>query len=121
MEAPVYPPPNERLAARGKVRRITRENLLRLLFTPGFREELDSPIVGSLSRIIAPTLILAGERDDRDNREIAPSLASRLPRSDKKVFSGCAHLVNLERPEEFYRVVADFLEAQGHPSEGWAR
>jgi len=87
----------------------------------GFREELDSPMVGSLSRIIAPTLILVGERDDRDNREIAPSLASRLPRSDKKVFSGCAHLVNLEQPEEFYRVVADFLDVQGHPSEGWAR
>lgn len=67
----------------------------------------------SLSQIVAPTLILVGERDDRDNREIASILASRLPGSDKNVFSGCGHLVNLERPEEFYAVGADFLNAQG--------
>ena len=66
----------------------------------------------SLSRIVAPTLILVGERDDRDNREIASVLASRLPRSDKKVFPGCGHLVNLERPEVFYSIVADFLDAR---------
>jgi 3-oxoadipate enol-lactonase len=72
----------------------------------------------SLSRIVAPTLILVGERDDWDNREIASILASRLPRAQKKVFAGCSHLVNLERPEEFYSVVVDFLGERGYLSEG---
>jgi pimeloyl-ACP methyl ester carboxylesterase len=118
MEDPFYPPAKERSAARERVRRIARENLPRLLSAPGLREDPDPPTVESLSRIVAPALILVGERDDRDNREIASILASRLPRVDKKVIAGCGHLVNLERPEEFYRVVADFLDERGRSSEG---
>src|SRR5918994_7178296 len=118
MEDPFYPPAKERLAARERVRRIARENLPRLLSTPGFREEQDPPTVESLSRIVVPTLILVGERDDRDNREIASILARWLPGSDKNDFSGCGHLVNLERPGEFYAVVADFLNAQGAGCKG---
>jgi 3-oxoadipate enol-lactonase len=117
MEDPFYPPAKDKPAARERLRRIARENLPRLLSAPGLREEPDPPTMQSLSRIVAPTLILVGERDDRDNREIASILASRLPRAKKKVFAGCGHLVNLERPEEFYSVVAEFLDAQGYPSE----
>src|SRR5918994_7417478 len=65
MEDPFYPPAKERSAARERMRRIARETLPRLLSTPGFREEPDPPTVESLSRIVAPTLILVGERDDR--------------------------------------------------------
>jgi 3-oxoadipate enol-lactonase len=118
MEDPFYPPAKDKPAARERVRRIARENLPRLLSAPGLREEPDPPTVESLSRIVAPTLILVGERDDWDNREIASVLASRLPRAEKKLFSGCGHLVNLERPEEFYSVVADFLDEQGRSREG---
>ena len=118
MEDPFYPPAKDKPAAREKVRRIARENLPRLLSAPGLREEPDPLTKESLSRLVAPTLILVGERDDRDNREIASILASQLPRAEKKIFAGCGHLVNLERPEEFYSVVADFLEERGHPSEG---
>ncbi len=57
MEDPFYPPAKERSAARERVRRIARENLPRLLSTPGFRIEPDPPTMESLSRIVAPTLI----------------------------------------------------------------
>jgi pimeloyl-ACP methyl ester carboxylesterase len=117
MEGPFYPPAKDKPAARERVRRIARENLPRLLSAPNFREEPEPPTVEVLSRIVTLTLILVGERDDQDNREIASILAGRLPRAEKKLFSGCGHLVNLERPEEFYGVVADFLDALGHPSE----
>src|SRR5215207_2251802 len=118
MEDPFYPPAKDKPAAREKGRRIARENLPRLLSAPGLREEPDPLTKESLSRLVAPMLILVGERDDRDNREIASILASQLPRAEKKMFAGCGHLVNLERPEEFYSVVADFLDERGHPSEG---
>jgi 3-oxoadipate enol-lactonase len=118
MEDPFYPPAKDKPAARERVRRIARENLPRLLSAPGLREEPYPPTMENLSRIVAPTLVLVGERDDWDNRKIASIVAIRLPRSEKKVFAGCGHLVNLERPEEFYSVVADFLEERGHPSEG---
>jgi 3-oxoadipate enol-lactonase len=118
MKDPFYPPAKDKPAAREKVRRIARENLPRLLSAPGLREEPYPPTMESLSQIVAPTLILVGERDDRDNREIASILASRLPRAEKKVFAGCGHLVNLEQPEEFYSVVAELLRERGCPSEG---
>ena len=118
MEDPFYPPAKDKPAARERVRRIARENLPRLLSAPGLREEQDPPTMANLSRIDAPTLILVGERDDRDNQQIASILASRLPRAEKKVFAGCGHLVNLERPEEFYSVVAGFLAERGQPREG---
>ena len=118
MEDPFYPPSKERPAARERVRRIARENLPRLLSAPSLREEPDPPTAESLSRIVAPTLILVGERDDRDNREIASILGSRLPRAEKEVFADCGHLVNLELPEDFYRVVADFLDERGRSGEG---
>lgn len=118
MEDPFYPPAKVLPDARERVRRIARENLPRLLSAPGFRVEPDPPTVEGLSRIVVPTLILVGERDDRDNREIASILTNRLPHAEKQVFAGCGHLVNLERPEEFCSVVASFLNTPGRPSEG---
>jgi 3-oxoadipate enol-lactonase len=118
MEDPFYPPAKDKPVARETVRRIARENLPRLLSAPGLREEPYPSTMENLSRIVAPTLIVVGERDDQDNRKIASILASRLPRAQKKVFAGCSHLVNLERPEEFYSVVVDFLGERGYPSEG---
>jgi pimeloyl-ACP methyl ester carboxylesterase len=109
MEDPFYPPAKDKPAAREMVRRIARENLPRLLSSQDLREEPYPPTMESLSRIVAPTLIVVGERDDWNNREIASILASQLPRAEKKVFAGCGHLVNFERPEDFYSVVADFL------------
>ena len=113
MEDPFYPPAKDNPAARERVRRIARENLPRLLSVPGLREEPYPPTIESLSRIVVPTLIVVGERDDRDNREIASLLASRLPRAEKKAFAGCGHLVNLERPEQFYSFVVNFLDERG--------
>ena len=113
MEDPFYPPAKDKPAARERVRRIARENLPRLLSSPGLREEPYPPTMENLSRIVAPTLIVVGERDDWNNREIFSILASQLPRAEKKVFAGCGHLVNLERPENFYSVVADFLGKRG--------
>jgi pimeloyl-ACP methyl ester carboxylesterase len=113
MEDPFYPPAKDKPAARERVRRIARENLPRLLSSPDLREEPYPPTMESLTRIVAPTLIVVGERDDWNNREIFSILASQLPRAEKKVFAGCGHLVNLEQPEAFYSVVADFLGKRG--------
>src|SRR5215217_7193101 len=117
MEDPFYPPAKDKPAARERVRRIARENLPWLLSSPDLREEPYPPTMESLSRIVAPTLIIVGGRDDWNNREIVSILASKLPRAEKKVFAGCGHLVNLERPEDFYSVVADFLGKRGYPGE----
>ena len=118
MEDPYFPPAKGKSGARERVRRIARENLPRLLSAPGFKEEPGPATIENLSQLFTPTLVLVGERDDRDNQEIASFLASRLPHAQKKVFLGCGHLVNLEKPEEFYNAVVNFLDAEGFSGAG---
>lgn len=79
MEDPFYPPSKDKPIARERVCRIGRENLPCRLSVASFREESDLPTAESLSRLLSPTLILVGERDDRGNQEIASGLESLLP------------------------------------------
>lgn len=109
MADPFYPPATERVSERERVRRIATENLRRLLSTPNLRREPGLPAIERLAQIVAPTMILVGERDDPDNHRIASVLESELPRASKRTIAGSGHLVNLERPEEFHLVVTGHL------------
>ena len=109
MTDPCYPPATSRAAERERMQRIMAENLPRLLCGPSRRKSPDPPVIGRLARIVAPTLILAGERDDADNLKIASILEGELPHARKKLIAGSRHLVNLEEPEEFRHVVTDHL------------
>ena len=59
----------------------------------------------------APTLLLVGSEDVSDMLEIAERLAATMPRAQFVGWEGVAHMPNLERPEEFNRLVLDFLAA----------
>lgn len=63
-----------------------------------------------IRRIEVPALILVGDEDDPC---IEPSifLKRTLPRSGLVVFPQSGHAINLEEPQLFNRVVADFLSA----------
>jgi len=45
-----------------------------------------------------------------DIHEIADLLLTADPNAEKVVIEGAAHMVNMEKPEEFNRVVLEFLE-----------
>ena len=109
MADPFYPPAEGREAERGKVRRIMKENLARLLSEPRLAREPAPLTIEALAGIDAPALVLVGERDDEDNLNIASILEDGLPRASKKLIPGSRHLVNLEKPEESHRVVTDHL------------
>lgn len=61
-------------------------------------------------RIVAPTLVLYGERD-RPNAPLARELAAALPRATLKEVPGAGHVANLDAPGGFNMLVADFLSA----------
>ena len=98
----------------GAVRDLVREmNLIALQNeTSGLGEELppDPPAVDRLSEIRAPALILVGDSDQPRTLAAADLLASGLPNARKVVMTGTAHLPNMERPEEFNRILLDYLE-----------
>jgi pimeloyl-ACP methyl ester carboxylesterase len=98
----------------GAVRDLVREmNLIALQNeASGLGEELppDPPAVDRLSEIRAPALILVGDADQPRTLAAADLLASELPNARKVVMPGTAHLPNMERPEEFNRILLDYLE-----------
>ena len=70
---------------------------------------LSPPAVERLSEIRAPTLLLLGERDIPDEHRIVERLHREVPNSERVAFPGVGHVVNLEAPKEFNRVVLEFL------------
>jgi 3-oxoadipate enol-lactonase len=69
----------------------------------------DADLRDVVSRIRAPSLVLAGELDQsaplRQSRELYTSMAN----SELVVLPGAAHLTNVEQADEFTRVVTKFL------------
>jgi pimeloyl-ACP methyl ester carboxylesterase len=64
-----------------------------------------------LHEITAPTLVVVGDKDVPTVLEAADLLNDSIPNARKAVIHDAAHLPNLEHPEEFNRLVLDFLLA----------
>jgi pimeloyl-ACP methyl ester carboxylesterase len=62
-----------------------------------------------LAEVDAPTLIVHGEYDRAVPVAWAREAHERMPNSELRIFKGCGHWPPRERPEEFNRVVGEFL------------
>jgi pimeloyl-ACP methyl ester carboxylesterase len=62
-----------------------------------------------LHEITAPTLVIVGDKDVPTVLEAGDLLTSSIPHARKAVIKDAAHLPSLEHPEEFNRLVLDFL------------
>jgi pimeloyl-ACP methyl ester carboxylesterase len=65
-----------------------------------------------LPRISCATLVLVGEHDGITPTADAEAMQRAIPRSTLTVVPDAGHLSNLERPDTFNRVLADFLLAR---------
>jgi len=71
--------------------------------------EVTWPDLPPLSKLTMPTLVVVGDRDKRDFREIGERIASEAPNARLEIVAGAGHLVAVERPDEFDRLLLDFL------------
>jgi 3-oxoadipate enol-lactonase len=62
-----------------------------------------------LSRITAPTLVVAGSDDPTSPPADAEAIAGSIPEASLAVIEGAHHLANVERPVEFNRLLEEFL------------
>ncbi|MEM7244829.1 MAG: alpha/beta fold hydrolase [Acidobacteriota bacterium] len=62
-----------------------------------------------LDQVAQRTLVITGERDVPRTLASCQVLVDGIPGARHAQMSGCAHLPNLERPEEFNELVLDFL------------
>ncbi|MGH3032826.1 MAG: alpha/beta fold hydrolase [Gaiellaceae bacterium] len=69
----------------------------------------DPPVWESLGDVGCPTLILVGDRDVSDMDVVADRLAVGIAGARKVVMPGTAHVPAFERPEDFNRIVLEFL------------
>ena len=71
---------------------------------------MDPPAIDRLDELDAPTLVVVGELDMPDIHAIADLVVAANPNAGKTQVDGVAHMVNLEKPDEFNRVVLYYLE-----------
>ena len=62
-----------------------------------------------LDEVTVPTLVLTGDEDVADIHHIADRLAAGIPGAERATIADAAHLPSLERPQDFDRIVLDFL------------
>ena len=56
-----------------------------------------------------PLLVVGGDADPLIPPEVGEELAAASPNARAEVLEGCGHLPNMERPEEFNRILDTFL------------
>jgi pimeloyl-ACP methyl ester carboxylesterase len=98
--------------SRKKIMMIALENAHVQLDNPWKHQvSPDPPGYKRLPEITVPTLVMIGDRDVKGMQLIADDLHSKIPGSKKVIVQGADHIVNMSRPEEFNRIVLEFLSA----------
>jgi 3-oxoadipate enol-lactonase len=70
---------------------------------------LAPPSIQRLGEVKVPVLVVVGDQDQPDMLGIAGVLADGIAGAHKVIVEGAAHLLPLERPETFNRLVLEFL------------
>jgi pimeloyl-ACP methyl ester carboxylesterase len=66
-----------------------------------------------LADVHVPTLVVVGDQDVEDFLDMADEAAAGIPGARKVVIEGAAHVIALEKPQEFNAALLAFLA--GHP------
>jgi len=72
---------------------------------------LDPPAAGRLGELRTPLLVIIGKMDEASTQAAMRYLAEKVPVSRLEVFEDTAHMVNLEHPDRFNRLLREFLDA----------
>jgi 3-oxoadipate enol-lactonase len=71
--------------------------------------QLEPPAIERLGEIEVPTLAIVGSIDMPVIHEIVDLIAGQVPDAQKIVIPDVAHMVNMEKPDEFNDLVLEFL------------
>lgn len=71
----------------------------------------DLDLRSDVTRLAVPVLILVGEQDEATPPEMSKELASLVPQSRFVLLPGCAHVPQLQAPQQFLSAIRDFVAA----------
>ena len=118
LNSPLFAPARERPAARSRLEAIISDYSGWHWVNRNPVRRLEPPALQRLEEIMAPTLILVGERDLPDFHAIAETMRRRIPNARKTVLPAVGHLPPMEDPGSFNQIVLSFLrEISGPPGE----
>ena len=100
----------ENPALQQKLRLLARDNARCWLNNPLLVRRSSPPASQRLREIRAPTLVIGGERDVSDIHKIVAKLVTEIPGARKEMIPQAGHIVPMERPEEFNRLVLEFIQ-----------
>lgn len=96
-------------AAKERLRELLEASPHNLTRPGGLERSGQPPPVGRLAEIKIPTLILVGEADIPDVHAHCGAIQAGITAAKRVVMSKAGHLPFIERPDEFNRLVLDFL------------
>ena len=75
----------------------------------GIRADITRYLADNLPTITAPTLIVWGQQDTYRPVAHAYVAKDKIPNSELQIFDTCGHLPQLECPDEFNKLLLEFL------------
>jgi 3-oxoadipate enol-lactonase len=99
------------LEGAGKVRGLVQENW-KLWTYRRTEQRLDPPAIDRLAEIACPVLVVVGEEDLPHIIEVAELIAAGAQDVERVTIPGAGHLVNLDTPDRFNDIVAEFLRGR---------
>ncbi len=100
-------------ANRKRILKIATDNAHTQAEPPGkWQVKQEQTTFKRLSEIKAPTLLIVGDRDVKGMQLLSQRLHKLIADSRIEMIEGADHLVNLSKPEEFNRLVLEFLTNQ---------
>jgi len=103
-------PSSQYPTARQRVREQLSEYSFVWVLDPASQQRLDPPAYERLAEIHVPTLIITGAEDDRQLHISADKQEQDIKGAKRVMISETHHMPNMEKPEEFNRIVLGFLE-----------
>ena len=111
VDGPFRKPDEVSAEARERVREMQMGNFRVVMPKEIERVRLEPPAAERLSEIRIPTLVALGALDVPFLAGVAERIGREVPGSRLVVVPEAAHMLNLEKPEEFRRILSEFLSA----------
>ncbi len=112
-DGPYRTPDQVEPAAREKIRAMTIHTFDQP-DTENWLQPLKPPAITRLAEIHVPTLFIVGDQDVPDILDIGDLIVANVPGARKAIIPDTAHHLNVEQPDEFNRIVLDFLNSLAH-------
>jgi pimeloyl-ACP methyl ester carboxylesterase len=111
LEADLLAGVRDRPKARERMHRMMVDNFKALGALSGNLLQYPSPpTLARLADVHARTLVVIGSLDSPSLKNIADTLATKVPGARKRVIKGASHHPPVETPREFNRILLEFLQ-----------